>query len=759
VNSTRFLISLFLLTSVAMAQPRLFFSDLESGPNTGGENDGGVYVTIWGKGFGAQRGEGSVSAGGGRASRYASWSDDKITFQLGAAARSGGIVVQTPAGASNELPFRVRPGGIYFVSNEGNDSNDGSFSRPWRTLIKAKNTMRPGDTTYAMNGVSQTSEERFSAAISIEDGGTPGNPIALAAYPGATVTIGSDRLLMGLRIPNIDTAGDADHWVLSQIVFRATETALAIEGPSPLDWRITGNNISCSVGEGLSGCVGASSATNLKFLGNEVHNVSRPGTSKLNHAVYFTTNSNQIEAGWNYLHDNHTCRAIQFHSTNGRNQYDLSVHDNRIIGSICDAINFATVDPSRGKVEAYNNVILRAGMGPHPRDGSSNYSCIYVAGITNTGADGSGVVELYHNTCYDFGAADPGGPDSGAFVRGSGSPGLTVNLRNNLTLARGGQKYLSGDSARFRGSNNLWFGAGPAPAALTANLNADPRLANAASGDLRPEAGSPAIDAGGFTGVLTDIEGVLRAQGSAPDLGAYEFRQSLESPSRPAIAAVRGAFSELAGPVSPGEIVNLHGAALGPVEAVRTSLDRSTGLLPTTVSGVSVTVGGTPAPLFLISATRITMQIPYEVAGRQTAEVVVTVGSESSPPQRLPVQPARPSLFPTILHLDLSVVSAENPISSGGLFLLYATGFGLTTPPGVSGAPEAGSSAMPESALELQVADRRAEILYALRPAGTVGLLQIAAFLPADLAAQTSQPVTLRAGESQSQPGVLIAVR
>jgi len=49
----------------AQSPPRIFFSDLESGPNTGGQNNKGVWVTIWGKGFGAERGRSTVTIGGG----------------------------------------------------------------------------------------------------------------------------------------------------------------------------------------------------------------------------------------------------------------------------------------------------------------------------------------------------------------------------------------------------------------------------------------------------------------------------------------------------------------------------------------------------------------------------------------------------------------------------------------------------------------------------------------------------------------------
>src|SRR5438309_11993007 len=77
----------------AAIQPRIFFSDLESGPNIGGQKNLGVWVTIWGKGFGAERGASTVTIGGGAAAEYPIWGDSKITFQLGRAAKTGDIVV------------------------------------------------------------------------------------------------------------------------------------------------------------------------------------------------------------------------------------------------------------------------------------------------------------------------------------------------------------------------------------------------------------------------------------------------------------------------------------------------------------------------------------------------------------------------------------------------------------------------------------------------------------------------------------------
>ena len=89
------LLTLLLSAAFVTAQattPRIFFSDLESGPNTGGQNNNGVWVTIWGKSFGATQGTATVTVGAGAVASYPLWSDGKIIFQLGAAATTGSLI-------------------------------------------------------------------------------------------------------------------------------------------------------------------------------------------------------------------------------------------------------------------------------------------------------------------------------------------------------------------------------------------------------------------------------------------------------------------------------------------------------------------------------------------------------------------------------------------------------------------------------------------------------------------------------------------
>ena len=536
----------------AQAPPRIFFSDLESGPNTGGKNNQGVWVTIWGKNFGAERGRSKVTVGGVTAIDYPVWSDTKITFQIGRAARSGDIVVQVNGPKnrrfnSNGLAFTVRKGKIFFVAVKGSDWSRGTYAKPWKSITHAKDDMSAGDVTYIGNGVTVTKEDTFAAYLSMDrsgngNSGKPQAPKALVAYPGARVTIGvAHGLEYGIRTPNIRAR--EDYWVISQLHIIGGRQALDIGATG---WKIVGNEIECPGADGQVGCVETSQSSYIKFYGNEVHNAGvGPATTKYYHAVYFSTDSNHIDVGWNHIHDNYACRAIQFHSSplcspgcggsdrTGLDQYDLHVHDNLIHGANCNAINFATIDPSQGPVEAYNNVIYHVGV-RDPVEGGGAFSCIYVAGATNRGRPGNGTVEVFNNTLYDCGADQSRNTEGsrGAFGVGEGTTTLAMRLRNNLVYQLPGEMYLDGALSQFTGEHNLWFGLGSEAPQLGNNLVVDPQFVNPAAGDFHLRETSPAREAGIFaapnnplvpnSGQAVDKDGLTRPQSRAFSLGAYE---------------------------------------------------------------------------------------------------------------------------------------------------------------------------------------------------------------------------------------------
>jgi len=559
--------------------PSLFFSDITSGPNTGGENGNGAYVTIYGNFFGTSQGASTVSAGGGAMVNCKVWGAtwlwyQKITCQLGPNAASGSLVVTVSGQASNSLPFTVAPGNVYFVATSGSDKNAGTFAAPWRTLLKARDMMQPGDITYALNGVTQSTDDGtgWDAAFLLSGGGqgnwcsASGPPRALVAYPGATVTIGNPS--GGLPDWGLRTSDCQGNWVFSGIGLRGQIPG----GPGGgSHYRFSGSDITCpyTSGDGGGGsCFETSQASYIYFYGNRVYDAGTANASALFQGVYFSTDSNAIDMGWNLVENVHGCRGVQVHSSplysggpsdpTGHDQYDISIHDNTIHDTQCDGIIVDTVDPSRGPVAIYNNVIYNAGKGPNNPEATGGWNCINIPGSTENGPAGSGTVEIFNNTLFACGtfASPPYGDDNNAIAENgneaSGAPAIYLHIRNNLmdsvrtSLFPGGVPYVvvwdevTGEPCAnsqvcpwLFGTNNLMYGAGNPVTDLTeilATVSADPLVVSTSLPDLHLTSGSPASLAGAVLGAIgvfgadnsgRDHDGIPR--GVVPSIGAYEL--------------------------------------------------------------------------------------------------------------------------------------------------------------------------------------------------------------------------------------------
>ena len=151
-------------------------------------------------------------------------------------------------------------------------------------------------------------------------------------------------------------------------------------------------------------------------------------------------------------------------------------------------------------------------------------------------------------------------------------------------------------------------------------------------------------------------------------------------------------------PVAPGSLVAIFASNFGTDES-----DASSVPLPTTLGNVSVSIGGTAAPILNVvpEAGIINAQVPFEAAGDSDADVVVTLNSTSSLPEKIAIAPAAPGIFTippgvgnaVFVNLDGTVASAStalgvptHPIARGESGLFYATGLGNLTPFLVDGA-------------------------------------------------------------------------
>lgn len=601
---TLVVVSLFSATSSAATTPHIFYSDLQSGPNSGGQNNQGVFVTIFGVGFGASQGNSQVTIGGGAAANYPLWSDSKIVFQLGPNASTGNIVVHIGGSKtkSNGIRFTVRSGNIYFVSPNGNDAANGSYFSPWKTPAPVHSTVTAGDTVYLLDGVQFTSADANDAAFAISQGGSNRAPIALAAYPGANATVGSATTgSYGIY------AASASSWVISGIDILGFAEALHLSASN--SWRIVGNDISCPNATSAGGCLDGTNAANATILGNKIHDSGVAGTALAQYDAIVFTASNGLEIGWNDIARTNACNAI--HGVSGQTLLtNFSVHDNWIHDSVCSAILLPGINSSRAPTQIFNNVIARAGTGPSP-GANAVFACISVGG--------TGTVQIENNTLHDCGATS--GSQSGAL-----DTSTPVSFIDNLVDLASGESYLSTASVAsdLAGSNDLFNGAGSPPASITSAVNADPQFVDPTHDNYQLQSSSPAIDAGTSTGNTPDILGTPRPQGNAYDIGAYEFNGTA-NPGGLSAQLQANPTTLTFGSINDGSTSTLT------VTLTNTGLTPVT-ILQAAVSGSGFSSPGIPPSTTIAAGATLPVQVSFAPTSATSYSGTLTITSDATNP-------------------------------------------------------------------------------------------------------------------------------
>ena len=529
--------------------PVLFFSDIVSGPAAGGENNKGAFVTVIGRHFGEQQGNGYVSIGGGRAGAYKSWADDKIIFQLGHDAKTGNITVTTSGGTSNGLPFVERPGNIYFVSARAtNDPGRGDWLDPWRSPESFYKNMKPGDICYIREGIYS---ERYGAPneranIGIGDeapDGMANNEIAWVAYPGDTVRFEAQALKA-----NILFGYKKNYYVFAGLSLWASESCIVFIGGNH---RFVNNSCEGLKAHGYAS-IHPSGGSGSKIYGNLIYGAQ--SKNKLDHPIYVAYGTDNLDIGWNRLFDNDVAEGpvISINTDNaGVAHYtfeNILIHDNLIDcrGSSAPlrAIGIVATDTG-SSIYIYNNLIIGGGDTVLYQYSARSY--IY----NNTIYDSSGSAALLLETVRD--GANYYRPDG-------------ADVINNIFFNRTGAFYvmIKDESAmgNVKISNNCYFGNGGGPVKDVYAVNADPWFVDVNSGDFRLQAASPCVDAGDPEAVAVagrDFNGNPRPFGAAVDIGAYEYTL------QPAVSVAPGTSTPAAqaSPLLPGDIMRVVGSSAG----------------------------------------------------------------------------------------------------------------------------------------------------------------------------------------------------
>ena len=242
----------------------------------------------------------------------------------------------------------------------------------------------------------------------------------------------------------------------------------------------------------------------------------------------------------------------------------------------------------------------------------------------------------------------------------------------------------------------------------------------------------------------------------------------------PTIKGVTNAASYATGAVSPGELVTIFGTAIGPATAAAATTDPATGKLATTIGGVQVLFNGTAAPMIYASSTQVSAVVPYEVAPVANPSVWIKCAGETSNAYQLTTTTTVPGLFTqnasgsgpgAILNQDYSVNGPNNATAKGSIVMVYLTGEGLTSPPGVTGAittaslPPPQVTPMPLLAVGVTINGASVPYEYAGEAPGLVaGMMQLNVQIPAT-APSGNLPITVSIGGNTSQKGVTVSVQ
>jgi uncharacterized protein (TIGR03437 family) len=323
------------------------------------------------------------------------------------------------------------------------------------------------------------------------------------------------------------------------------------------------------------------------------------------------------------------------------------------------------------------------------------------------------------------GNGSPGYNDGPATSAGLNFPtGVAVDGAGNIFIADRGNNFIrkvtpAGMMSRVAGNGTQGFSGDGGPA-TSAALNAPTGVAVDAAGNLfiadrgnnlirkvTPDGtistvagnrtsssggdGGPATSAGISSppGVIVDNSGNL----FIADFGNNKIRKL--TPVAPAlnITSVSNGASFQNGFAS-ATFVSIFGTNLSQTTRLWQDSDFVNGLLPTALSGVSVTINGLPAYVEYISPTQVNVLAPDDATvGAVQVQVTTPQGNTNSfTAQKQQFAPAFFTMggtYAAAQHADYSYVgkpgllpgATSQPAQPGETILIYGTGFGPTSPP------------------------------------------------------------------------------
>lgn len=366
----------------------------------------------------------------------------------------------------------------YYVALTGNDANPGTITLPFRTIYRASTAIRAGDTLVLRSGTYQEAINN-----NIPSGTSWDFPTRVIAYAGEQVTLQ----------PNINDARVA--------YFSRGSSYISVEGII-LDGSNVGYDAvkldlgahhirfqNCEIKNAKNQGVLLNDANSIEFIRCSVHD---NGTTDFTHGLYLNGADSLVDGC--RIYNNGGWGVHAYGSTSNRSVIRNNViYNNARAGARGPGIGLYTGSGHK----AYNNLIWGNQEGIAVGEGATS-SKVH----NNT---------IYKNARYGI-LVDP--------------LSTSAEILNNIVFANAAGILNQGSGTISQ--NNL--------------TDTDPKFVDPAAGDLRLLNGSPAIDAGTVSDIVTsDFQATRRPQGMAIDIGAFEVAGDRDTvaPLAPIITSVR----------------------------------------------------------------------------------------------------------------------------------------------------------------------------------------------------------------------------
>jgi uncharacterized protein (TIGR03437 family) len=220
--------------------------------------------------------------------------------------------------------------------------------------------------------------------------------------------------------------------------------------------------------------------------------------------------------------------------------------------------------------------------------------------------------------------------------------------------------------------------------------------------------------------------------------------------------------------VAAGSIASVFGTNLAIGQGTASSIP-----LPMTLGGSSIQLSGRNAPLFYASPTQVNLQVPWELAGQNSASVTATVGTQSSNLRTVTLAPFAPGIFTLngsgsgqgMILIDGTALLVA-PSSTGGrpalrgeFISIYSTGLGaVTNQPATGMAARAEPLSMTIATPTVSIGGADALVVFSGLAPGAMGLYQVNVQVPQGASVGDAVRLTLSVGGVASN-SVTIAVQ